>query len=206
MSPLSESEYTVKNSKSFVQKVKLGKIPLNYKIVSFDVQSLFTNVPLDQAISIILNRKINIDKCRSQIKELHYLYTKNVHFSFDNNIYIQNDGVVLGSPLGPVLVNIFMVELECSVISCLADKLNNWRIYVDDTICYIKADSSDYVLSKLNNFDKNIQFTVEVEKGRRISFLDVLMIRDKNNIKTTVHRKSTTNDIYLNWISYAPNK
>ena len=38
--PLSESEYTIKNSKSFVQKVKLDKIPSNYKIVSFDVKSL----------------------------------------------------------------------------------------------------------------------------------------------------------------------
>ena len=43
LSPLSESEYTVKNSKSFVQKVKLDKIPSNYKIASFDAKSLFTN-------------------------------------------------------------------------------------------------------------------------------------------------------------------
>ena len=38
------------------------------------------------------------------------------------NIYIQIDGVVLGSPLGPVLANIFMVELE----SVFVPKLNNY--------------------------------------------------------------------------------
>ena len=43
----------MKNSKSFVQKVKLDIIPWNYKIVSFDVKSPFTNVPLDQTVSII---------------------------------------------------------------------------------------------------------------------------------------------------------
>ena len=99
-----------------------------------------------------------------------------------------------------------MVELERSVIPDLANKLSNWRRYVDDTICYMKVDSIDYVLSKLNNFHKNIQFTVEVEKEGRISFLDVLMTRDNNNIKTTVHRKSTNNKIYLNWTLHAPNK
>ena len=48
LSPLSESEYTVKDSKSFVQKFKLDIIPWSYKIVSFDVKSLFVNVPLAQ--------------------------------------------------------------------------------------------------------------------------------------------------------------
>ena len=69
-----------------------------------------------------------------------YLCTKNVHFSFDKDIYIQNDGVAMGSPLGPILSNIFMAELERSVIPDLANKLSNWRRYFDDTICYIKDD------------------------------------------------------------------
>ena len=55
LSPLTESEYTVKKSKSFVKRVKLDKVPSNYKIASFDVKSLFTNVLLHQTISIILN-------------------------------------------------------------------------------------------------------------------------------------------------------
>ena len=50
---------------------------------------------------------------------------KNVHFSFDNTIYIQNDNAAMGSALGPILANIFMVELERIVIPGLASKLNN---------------------------------------------------------------------------------
>ena len=73
-------------------------------------------------------------------------------------------------------------------------------------MCYIKADSIDYVLLKLNNFHKNIQFTVEVEKEGRISFLHAFMISDKNNIETIVHRKFPNNNIYLDWTSYALNK
>ena len=54
------------------------------------------------------------------MKELFYLCTKNVHFSFDNETYIWNDGVAMGSPLGPILVNMLMVELERSVLPGLA--------------------------------------------------------------------------------------
>ena len=87
------------------------------------------------------------------------------------------------------------------------DKMKCWTRYVDDTLCYIKTDSIDYVLKMLNGFHRNIQFTYEVEIDSKISFLDVLVIRDSsNNINTAVYRKSTNNDIYLNWESFAPDK
>lgn len=84
----------------------------------------------------------------------------------------------------------------------------------DDIICFIKAEPIEYVRSKLNNFHKNIQFIyiyqniiyLEVEKESKITFLDVIMIRSKNNIKTRAQRKPNNNKIYLNWKSYAPNK
>ena len=50
------------------------------------------------------------------MKELSILCTKNVHFKFNNKSYIQVDGVSMGPPLGPVLANILMVELETLVI------------------------------------------------------------------------------------------
>ena len=124
------------------------------------------------------------------MKELLNLCTKSIHFTFGGNIYVQNDGVAMGSPLVPVLANIFMVELERSVIPTLMDKM-----------------SIDYVLKMLNGFHRNIQFTYQVEINSKISFLDVLVIRDSNNnINTTVYRKNTNNDIYLNWESFAPDK
>ena len=117
--PLRESEYTAKNSKSCIQKVKLDKSSSNYEIVLSDVKSLFSNASLDQTNDIILiricnNSAINTDISRSKMKKLLYLRTKNVHFSFDNNI--QNGVLATGSPLGPTMDNIFMVQLERSVI------------------------------------------------------------------------------------------
>ena len=55
LSPFSESEHTIKNTKHFVEKIKKEHIPNGNLLVSFDVKSLFTNVPLDETIKIILN-------------------------------------------------------------------------------------------------------------------------------------------------------
>ena len=86
-------------------------------MISLDVKNLFTNVPLNKTIDIILTKvyeenKINTKIPKSVLKELLYLCTKHVHFKFNNEIYIQCDGVAMGSPLGPLLANIFMMSLE----------------------------------------------------------------------------------------------
>ena len=107
--------------------------------MSFDVISLFTNVPLEDTINIIL-RKVYVKKeivsniSSREMHELPYLRTKNVHFMFNNKIYIQNDGVVMGSPLGSALANIFMVELEATLIANLSSKLCVRKRFVDDSI------------------------------------------------------------------------
>ena len=54
VSPLTSSEYNIKNSYEFVKSIKNTKIPNGYKMISFDVKNLFTNVPLDKTIKIIL--------------------------------------------------------------------------------------------------------------------------------------------------------
>ena len=58
--------------------------------------------------------EINIPK--QEMKELSYLCTKNSHFTLNSKTYVQIDGVTMGSPLDPVLANIFMVELEQNII------------------------------------------------------------------------------------------
>ena len=46
------------------------------------------------------------------MKELLLLCTKHVHFTFNGDIYIQLDAVAMGSPLGPLLADVFMCPLE----------------------------------------------------------------------------------------------
>ena len=109
-----------------------------------------------------------------------------VHFTFDGKTYVQTNGVAIGSPLGSVLSGIFMVELENHLIQTLSEHLACWKRYMDDTICFIKNDSIDYVISVLNSFHSSMQFTYETENNNSISFLDIELLCIGENIETRV--------------------
>ena len=87
-----------------------------YQFVSFDIESLFTNVPLTKTINIILDRlyqqkllKTNLKK--RMMKKLLLDSCTKIAFSY-NVIYQQCDGVSLGCSLAPVLANIILTEFE----------------------------------------------------------------------------------------------
>ena len=85
-----------------------------------------------------------------------------------------------------------------------ADNIFHWRRCEDDRFVFIKKDYVEHVLTRLNSFHKNIQFTHKLENKNNFLFLDDLSIRRGNKTETTVYRESTNNDIYLNWSSFAP--
>ena len=142
---------------------------------------------------------------REELKTLLELCTKEMHFTFKGNVYRQINGVAMGSPLGPVLANIFMVELENSLVSTMREWISLWYRYVDDTFTFVKKGGIDFILQQLNNFHENIKFTFEKEADGSISFLDVKVMRNSDgSFVTDIHRKKTDTDIYLNWSSFAP--
>ena len=129
LSLLSTSEYTVSSSKEFLTTIKNVQVPPGFHMVSFDVELLFTNIPLEYTIGLLLERIYNKGELvtnitRSEMKEMLLLCTKNVHFSYNHDIYIQRDGVAMGSPLGPVLAGIFMMNLERSLVPKLNVYIN----------------------------------------------------------------------------------
>ena len=119
-------------------------------MVSFDLATLFTNVALEEAIEIILEKiyvikEITTDILKQEIKELLIICAKNVPFTFNNETYIQADGLAMGPPLGPVLLNIFMLELETSVILNLSNKVKLWKRFVDDRYCLARIHRQHFI-------------------------------------------------------------
>ena len=177
-------------------------------MVSFDVKSLLANLPLETTIDIILrriytNHELTTSLIKEKIKKLFLLSTKNVHFTCNGQIYILVDGVAMGSLLSPLLADIVMIDLERSLISRLS-KVKFWRRYFDDTICFVKIGSIEYIMSVLNSSHKNIQFTCEVESTAKLLFLDVLLMRNDEDVTTTVYRKEVNSNVYLHWDSFTP--
>ena len=145
-------------------------------MISFDACSLFTMVPLDYTIDLTLKRIYGDNKIENNIsrkdwknllllstkiccyyppKNLLLLCTKNVHFTFENKICQQKNGVAMGSPLGPVLRGIFMVHLERTLMPKLEKFVKPWKRYADDTITYIKPDFITDVIDIVNKFHEH---------------------------------------------------
>ena len=67
------------------------------------------------------------------------------------------------------------MHLERTLIFKLIEHINLWKRYVDDTIS-IMRETIAHVLTVLNNFHKNIEFSYQVEENGKIAFLDVLKV------------------------------
>ena len=118
-------------------------------------------------------------------------------------MYRQIDGVAMGSPLGPVLANIFVGYCESRIPE------NRWpkfyRRYVDDTFslfCAGKPEALDF-LELLNSLHPSLSFTMEAEENGKLPFLDALVMRDVDKFSTTVYRKPTATGLYSRWDSYS---
>ena len=135
---------------------------------------------IEIALELIYDQKeMNTDIPKAIMKEMLLLYTRNVFFIFEDEIYQQTDGVAMGSPVGPILAG--MVELETTIVPALGNLLRKWKRYVDDTYCIVKADSVNEILLKLKSFHKKVQFTYEAESNNMLPFLDVLVIHKNGN-------------------------
>ena len=90
---LSESQYTIKNGKTFTKSIRKMTIPPEYKVASHDVVPLFTNFLLDETTDIIIKhiydkKEINTGLPKNKMRELLYLCTKNAYFTLNNKLYL----------------------------------------------------------------------------------------------------------------------
>ena len=204
------NKYTLKDSYDTATRIR--NIPTElfdqgYVFVSFDVVSLFTNVPLQLTTNIILNRVYNEQPVetnlkKSTLKKLIKDTCMKTVFSCNNQLYEQTDGVSMGSSMGPLLANIIMTELEKVIITPLVDDgtIKFYGRYVDDTLLLVKPTDIDRIHQKLNTFDKNIQFTVDKFETETPHFLDIEISPDG----LSIYRKDTNTGQYINFTSHTP--
>ena len=186
LNPLLTSPFIISDSLSFHEDSRSPNFDtINVFMASFDINSLFTNVPLDETFDIIINKAFhNTTLFRgfsaSQLRKLLSLSVKNCNSLFNDCLYEQTDGVAMDSPLGPLLANIFLAFHEsCWLAICPADfKPVYFRSYTDD--CFVIFHFRHHVrpfLDYLNPQRLNITFTDELGVNSTLSFLDVLIDR-----------------------------
>ena len=215
LKPLSCNDYMIKDTFEFLDEIRSLTINQGEILVSFDVTSLFTNVPLDETIEILADKAfnhnwfnsaydLNLKKC--DLIELLRIATKDQLFQYNGMLYEQTDGVAMGSPLGPLLANVFMCSLEQSI---KRDGLmpSYYRRYVDDTLTVMPdITTAANFLQTLNSRYSSINFTMEVENNGMIPFIGVQLLNRALRIETKVFVKPTNTGLLLHHQSHVDNR
>ena len=138
-------------------------------MVSFDVSSLFTNVPISEAVDIIRKRLDEDDSLEDRtplspqrVAELLQLCLRSTYFSFNGAFYEQKEGAAMGSPVSAVVANLYMEFFEEIALRTAPARPRIWKRYVDDTFTLVK---------------KGDVHELELEEGGSIPFLDTRVTR-----------------------------
>ena len=172
ISPLAgRTDSHVKNSKHFVEMMSGLRVEEDEILGSFDVSSLFTNVPIDEAVRIIRERLRN-DK------------------TLCDRTTLSLDQV---AELLAAVANLYMKFFEELALRSAPVTPRLWKRYVDDTCCILKKGMAEALLGHLNSVRPSIKFTVEIEKEGTLPFLDTLLRRKGDGtLDITVYRKPPT--------------
>ena len=206
-----KSPHHVKNTQDFIDNIKGIHLGQDHCMMSYDVKALFTSVPTTKAI-IIIKQLLEQDQDLQQrtslsieniINLLEFCITS-TYFSFQGNCYEQVEGAAMGSPLSPIVANLYTESFEVEALRSAPHPPYLWKRFVDDTFTILQSSQRDGVLEYLNSIDQHIQFTAEDQRSDgAMPFLDILVTPGKDgSLSTSVYRKPTHTDLYLQWDSH----
>ena len=157
------------------------QLSADHELVSFDVKSLFTSIPLELAIESVKESLANYSDelpiPKEEVIDLLILCLQSTFFQYDGNFYQQLHGTAMGSPVSVVVAEIVMQRLEEKALATYTNSPPFWFRYVDDTLTSLHKDEKNNFLEHLNQQNPSIQFTIEPELNGKIAFLDCRVIR-----------------------------
>lgn len=191
---------TVKNSIEFVHKIENETILPDEIMVSFDVTSLFPNVPMEKVYPVLeewLKQQNVPDEKIEMYMDLTKLGMDNSYLQFRGKFYRQTHGTAMGVALAPFLSSdLFLGSFEKEIVD--EDWFPRiWHRYVDDVFAVIKKSQLENIIEKLNQKYAKIQFTHEIELDNKLPFLDITVIRNGNIFEFDIFRKTTSTDRFI---------
>lgn len=203
------STFNVKNSSDFIEKVAGLEIGVGDCMVSYDVTSLFTNVPIDHALKLIerdWNKKSHLTNIPKDIflKLLKFCLVDNNYFLYNDKFYRQVSGAPMGGPLSPIVADILMEDLLEVSVRKLASPPKVLTKYVDDVFTVLDRNQVLPFLKILNTYHNKIKFTYEIEDRGRLPYLDVELTISNGRIMNNWYSKPTASGRILNYFSSHP--
>ena len=158
----------IQSTSDFVSKAKGFILQPGECLSSYDVTSLFTSVPIDPALNVIKDLLEKDEKSNDRtvllvqdIIELLGFCLHNTYFSFQNKFYEQVEGAPMGSPVSPIVANLYMEGFERKAIASAINPPKAWFRFVDDTWLIQQQAHKQGFLDHINSRDPAIKFTVE---------------------------------------------
>ena len=193
---------------------KLGPLPQDIILVTLDVTSLYTNVPLlqaKQAVGRVLTRTrpwATEPSNQSLIRLLDFVFTKNVFTFSDGNklhYYVQTSGVSMGSKCAPSVACTYMGEFERQHVYTYHLQPFLWLRYVDDVFClWNHGDAAlQLFVDYLNSREGRIKFTCH-SSTTSVEFLDTTVHIKDGVLNTELFIKPTNSLSYLERTSFHP--
>lgn len=211
----------IKDTADFVTKLpKKDYMSDSDVMVTLDVESLYTNIDNTLGKTAVAHW---IEKCRHKIPtrfnknmilEATDIVLKNNTFQFNRQWFIQTSGTAMGTKMAPTYATITLGYLE-EIMYEQAEKETGkefrkylediWKRFLDD--CFIVWKTMYGPISKLtdmlNSLHRKIHFTVEIG-NEALPFLNILLTKQGNIIKTDLYRKPTDTQNYLPFNSAHP--
>ena len=174
-------------------------------IVSFDVTSLYTNVPVIEAIercADLLFKAVKISVDKETFIELAKIASCNVVMSTHDGFYRQIDGLAMGSAPAPFLANGWLSQFDPKI----KDDAKLYYRYMDDIVREVKTENIDQKLNEINSYHPALKFTIEKETDNSLPFLDMKIMRKDCKLSSTWYSKPTDTGLIMNFHSFAPEK
>jgi hypothetical protein len=208
----------LKNSIQLINEIEDMEISDTTYLVTFDIESLYTNINQDEASKIILailyksfNSNMGFCILHPMIiyEFLNFIFNNN-YIMFNDQIFKQHYGIAMGTSVAPTIANIYMWDLENKLFNKL-NHINSKLIpkkyyrYLDDIFMLWDRSLDELINFKdiFNSMDPNIKLTMNHDLNT-IDYLDLIIYKNNNKINFKVHQKALNKYLYIPYNSNHP--
>ena len=163
-----------KNSTTFSNYIRNVPIEDDEIMVSFDVTSLYLNIPIIDTLNIIKDYVNNDDQFtrktaipQDKFLDLVHLVLTTTWYTFNSQFYQQTDGITTGGPVSSITAEIYMQAYESTATTTALHPSKVWKRFADDVYYILKRTNFENFFHHINNLHQIIKLEEDSNGGRK---------------------------------------